>query len=668
MPHAPSPISGVLSCQPTLAVWLVYLRKTWLTGTLALLRLGLCAMLTHPFLATAQDLVSERSYFEDPGSLLQLNDVQAADAAGRFKRYTGILNRGYSASAFWIKLNIQPGGSAEPHPLFNTAQSVEQLILRIRPNYLDEIALYDPLDPQPGPRFTGDRHALADAPYRSLNHNFVIPAAPQARVIWLRLKTRSSSLMDVQVRPFSQTIALDRQQDLLYGVFIGSLLMFLAWAVVHWLTYKERVVGVLAINQLLALLFSLSVLGYFRLAFTGLVPPAWIDQTTSVLALCAAATALYFNTLFLSEFKPNALGLRIMQSLLGLLPIGLLLIWRGEVRIAMQVNVLIVMVAPLAFFVLALTGKAWKLSLQQPAPLFSKQGLLWFYGSVLCMVAMFALPLLGLVDSTEVALQSNSLGGFFTGLILIATLHFRSRRIMQMHHDGLLSLNLAKAQIDQEKQQRQTQSQLMAMLTHELKTPLSVIRMALGVSTQPKEVKARTDRAVQDMNALINRCAWADRLDDGDFVLVKTMIDLASELEELKTQTGHPTRVGLNLPPTASYPLLTDAQSLRMILGNLIENALKYSPTDSLVDVQVKTLAQGSQPGVCVSVVNLPGLAGWPDPAQVFEKYYRSPGAHRQTGSGLGLYLAATLARQLGGNLAYVPDDQGVKFEFWLPT
>ena len=609
-------------------------------------------LLLQPLVVAAQDFISERSYLEDPGNLLQLQDVQAADAVNRFTPFAGILNRGYSASAFWIKLKIQPS---------------EQLILRIRPNYLDEVALYDPLAADLGPRFVGDRHALGQAPYRSLNHNLVIPGSSQERVIWLRLKTSSSSLINVEARSFSETISLDRHQDLLSGVFIGALLMFLAGAVIHWRMYKEPVVGALAINQLVALLFSLSVLGYFRLALTDYVPAVWIDQATSVLALMAATTALYFNMLFLREFKPSALGLRILLGLMCLLPLELLLLWAGQVRIAMQVNVLLVMGMPFIFFLLALTGKAWDHPTLQPTPLFSKRVLLWFYGVTVCTVALFALPMLGWVGSTEIALQTNSLGGFFTGLMLIATLHFRARRIMQTHHEDQLSLSLAQAQVDQERQQRRAQSQLMSMLTHELKTPLSEIRMVVGLSTQPQEIKMRADRAVQDMTAVIDRCAWTERLEEGGYTLTQVAMDIVHELEQLVLQNSNPSRVTLNLPPTACERV-TDPQAFRMILGNLIENALKYSPAESMVDVQVEARTFNQQPGFCMSVVNLPGPAGWPDSVQVFEKYYRSPGAHRQTGSGLGLYLAATLARQLGGHLRYASDEKFVRFEFCLPA
>jgi signal transduction histidine kinase len=52
----------------------------------------------------------------------------------------------------------------------------------------------------------------------------------------------------------------------------------------------------------------------------------------------------------------------------------------------------------------------------------------------------------------------------------------------------------------------------------------------------------------------------------------------------------------------------------------------------------------------------------------VFHKYYRSAGAHASSGSGLGLFLVAGVARMFGGAVVYRADLPDVCFEFWLPT
>ena len=99
-----------------------------------------------------------------------------------------------------------------------------------------------------------------------------------------------------------------------------------------------------------------------------------------------------------------------------------------------------------------------------------------------------------------------------------------------------------------------------------------------------------------------------------------------------------------------------------MIFANLIDNALKYSKSQSIVNVSVKTSAGN----VFVRVSNEAGSAGMPDASRVFTKYYRSERAHEQIGSGLGLYLTWQFANMLGMQLRYMPLSNLVEFELCL--
>lgn len=113
----------------------------------------------------------------------------------------------------------------------------------------------------------------------------------------------------------------------------------------------------------------------------------------------------------------------------------------------------------------------------------------------------------------------------------------------------------------------------------------------------------------------------------------------------------------------------TDPQLLFIVLSNLLENACKYSAPDTAIDLQaILQTDPAAPPSVTLTLSNLPGNAGWPDPEHVFDKYYRSPQAHRQSGTGLGLYLVKSLVHTLGGKIAYAPTDQQVCFVLTLPT
>jgi signal transduction histidine kinase len=72
-------------------------------------------------------------------------------------------------------------------------------------------------------------------------------------------------------------------------------------------------------------------------------------------------------------------------------------------------------------------------------------------------------------------------------------------------------------------------------------------------------------------------------------------------------------------------------------------------------------------PVALIEVINPPGPSGWPEADKLFEKYYRSPHARRQAGTGLGLFLARQLARVMGGNVEYEPQDGCIRFVVRIP-
>ncbi len=213
---------------------------------------------------------------------------------------------------------------------------------------------------------------------------------------------------------------------------------------------------------------------------------------------------------------------------------------------------------------------------------------------------------------------------------------------------------------------RDEQDRFMSMLNHELKTPLAVIRMSLGDESLPVGVRERVTRSVTDMNAIVERSLQADRLRHGHIQINRQECPVGELLASLVSDSVSPAHINLEVD---ELPMVTtDAQLLGVILGNLIDNALKYGAPGKPVTVNAGQAARKTKPGVSIAVTNRPGAAGMPDARKVFRKYYRAPGAHSKTGSGLGLHISAGLADKLGGHLSYVPSPDEVRFELWLPS
>jgi signal transduction histidine kinase len=124
------------------------------------------------------------------------------------------------------------------------------------------------------------------------------------------------------------------------------------------------------------------------------------------------------------------------------------------------------------------------------------------------------------------------------------------------------------------------------------------------------------------------------------------------------------------VPITAEVPsslpfVRGDAQRLRQVLGNLIDNAVKYAPTGTTVAVRVS----GLNGNVTVSVRDEGSGIASEDQRLIFEKFGRVSGGNTKPGTGLGLYIAQSIAEAHGGSLAVASArGRGATFTLTLPT
>ncbi len=215
-------------------------------------------------------------------------------------------------------------------------------------------------------------------------------------------------------------------------------------------------------------------------------------------------------------------------------------------------------------------------------------------------------------------------------------------------------------------QQRSEQENFFSMLSHELKTPLAVIRMALSQNQISERSRTHAQQSVLDMDTIVHRCLQVDRLQQSGHAAIRQGVQIRELLDNLQTASATPQRLQITVPDLPTFS--TDPQLLSIALNNLIENALKYSPAVSTVQISASCQTHKRRPGILLRVSNAVGGAGMPDSRQVFHKYYRGARAHNVTGSGLGLYLVHSVVRLLGGWVRYAPSQDRVCFEIWLPT
>ena len=612
----------------------------WLIGALALF---LLLTGTPAQASNHAGMILHSAYWEDTTGNASLKQAQAQT----YTPYQGVFSRGYSDSVHWIRLTI--AGSAAP------------IGLHISPPWLNEITLYDPA--LPGARLTaGDLHPEKVTATQELGYSFELPASPNQRDIWIKLRSTSIHRMLVDAVPVDQLQSDIKRAIAWSTLYAGVLVLMLLALLSTWLVHRDNVLGAYLVRHTVYTYYSVGYLGLPALLLPpAILPVGLLDMTFSLSVLLVLPLGLWFDILLLTTYKPNPYLLNSLK-ILTWASVGLTVLFlAGNMRLALELNLFAIMVATLLIF-----ATAWS---AQPDPsvewFMPKRVMLGYYALISGSLFVGVFGMMGWSQGWSQYLLI--LHGLVSAVVMTVILLVRGQR--QVQHSQQMVWQLEKTQQDMqlEIRRRHEQSQFLHMLMHELKTPLSIIALALGTRSNREENLQRASRAVQDMKAVIDRCVQADQMGELSLPVRSEAVDLPALVRQLSNSTPmleH--RLELHAP--AALPKLnTDQQLVQIVLNNLLDNAARYSDPVTPVAVTIHPASRENSAGLVVQVSNTPGLAGWPDEQAVFDKYYRSSGAQSLSGSGLGLYLARQLVMSLGGSLDYRPSSQHVEFEFWIP-
>ena len=195
------------------------------------------------------------------------------------------------------------------------------------------------------------------------------------------------------------------------------------------------------------------------------------------------------------------------------------------------------------------------------------------------------------------------------------------------------------------------QQNFMMAVTHELKTPIAVTRLNIETlqkrkldEEQQQKLITVTLQEVNRLNSLCNNILLASQLDAGQYKSIKGEVDMSTLATRVIADytTRYPKRKILG-DVTDDVKITGEELLLEMLMSNLIENAIKYSPKDAAVsvvlsqtpgNVSFKVLDEG--PGIAIN-----------EREKVFDKFYRVGNEETRTakGTGLGLYLCRQIAK-----------------------
>lgn len=228
---------------------------------------------------------------------------------------------------------------------------------------------------------------------------------------------------------------------------------------------------------------------------------------------------------------------------------------------------------------------------------------------------------------------------------------------------GLLS-DAFNEMVERVRQMVRARDQLLLDVSHELRSPLTRMKVALELSP-PGEHRARMAADIAEMEAMIAELLELERLREGKGVHLGAH-DVAGILREVAARfDGRPPGVVVRVAGRA-LPAAVDPDRIRTVVSNLVENAVKYSLADSR-PVTVSADAEGDAVVIQVSDDG-PGIPE-EDMGSLFEPFFRVDRSRsKKTGGyGLGLSICKRIVEAHGGTLSVenlVP--RGAQFTFRL--
>ena len=254
--------------------------------------------------------------------------------------------------------------------------------------------------------------------------------------------------------------------------------------------------------------------------------------------------------------------------------------------------------------------------------------------------------------------------------VLAASLNEMSAQLSTALADLQAANGQLKQDIEREREQERQRVEFFTAVSHELKTPIAIIKGQLeGMIYQVGDYKDRDTylrhclKTTNDMEALVKEILAAARLGGSDFRLVCTDLDFSGLLQSVCRKFLGPMedkQIALTLAIQPGVHCRGDLRLLEKAFDNVLSNAVAYSPAGARITVRL-------QEGVC-TIENTGIQIAEEDLARLFTPFYRVDKSRSRNsgGSGLGLYITKTILDRHGIRHTLANTENGVKFTAFL--
>lgn len=600
------------------------------------------------------DPVNGIAVLVDATGVETIDTVTAPPRAGEFRQLGHGFSAGFTRRVHWFRVPLAPPVPGQRHAF-----------LEMQPPYLDDLRLYLPVPGQPGrfiERRAGDLLPFSDREVPAPGFVFRIEFPDgQPLTAYVRLQTSSSSLLTAELWTPSAFFPSLTRKNIVLGLYYGALLAAIASVLWHGLWRTESLHRAYLAYMLGILLLMLGINGWvasYLLPGQTLLAHHW----TSVASLFSTAASGYFyEKVLLARSVPW-----LFYAVRGLIALALLSLLSPLLGIYTEVARLVFPLATLCS-ALGLLRSIW----MWRRGMRGGSLLILAHGSALFGVLVIILTLLGVLPGNFWVLHGSQAGSVMTLSAFAMVMSLRTHRLEDDRRAAYRRAEQARREHEHERATRREQSRFIAMLSHEIKTPLGMIDGAAQVlqtltPQAPEEVRRRYERirrGVARLDRLVQQLLHQDRLDDDALTAQCAAVYVPALCEELLSALDGAARIDLQLD--ASMTVQADRALLGIALSNLVGNALKYSPANSRVELR----ATGCGPDLVFEVLDRgPGIARELR-STLFDRYVRGQAHGDVSGSGLGLHIVQRVGSLHGGHVAYLErSDGGSIFRLTIPV
>ena len=234
--------------------------------------------------------------------------------------------------------------------------------------------------------------------------------------------------------------------------------------------------------------------------------------------------------------------------------------------------------------------------------------------------------------------------------------------------------------ITREKIIERMKTEFVSLAAHQLRTPLSAIKWTLkmlldgdlgAITNEQKDFIGKTYQSNERMIHLINDLLDVARIEEGRYIYKPTITNLETIVQYVTNSYQEETeRKKLNLkflkPKTKLPQVSVDVEKIKLVIQNLLDNAIRYTPSGGQVTISLKSGIKEIELAVADSGVGIPQG----QKTRVFTKFFRAPNVMRMDteGSGLGLYITKNIIEAHGGKIWFKSEEgKGTTFYFTLP-